>query len=156
MPPKLDLIGIIVRDMPAALNFYRQLGWDIPAAMDTEGQEKRTDGKELAEVPGMWRFLWLLFMQLGRELARDHAEYTRVQDAFAVAMEPMFWRWWKRCEQDARRRLKACLSGSVAVAGLADRERRGYRALAWRGLLDERDGEFTISGDAWQAFVQDA
>ncbi|MBK8034275.1 MAG: VOC family protein [Anaerolineae bacterium] len=37
MPPKLDLIGIIVRDMPAALNFYRQLGWDIPAAMDTEG-----------------------------------------------------------------------------------------------------------------------
>ena len=93
---------------------------------------------------------------LGRELARDHAEYTRVQDAFAVAMEPMFQRWWKRCEQDARRRLKACLSGSVAVAGIADRERRGYRALAWRGLLDERDGEFTMSGDAWRAFVQDA
>lgn len=37
MPPKLDLIGMIVRDMPAALAFYRQLGWDIPADMDTEG-----------------------------------------------------------------------------------------------------------------------
>lgn len=37
MQPKLDLVGIIVRDMPAALNFYRQFGWDIPAAMDSEG-----------------------------------------------------------------------------------------------------------------------
>jgi len=37
MPPKLDLMGMIVRDMPAALAFYRQLGWDIPADMDTEG-----------------------------------------------------------------------------------------------------------------------
>lgn len=31
--------------------------------MDTEDQEKRTDGKGLAEIPGLWRFLWLLFMQ---------------------------------------------------------------------------------------------
>lgn len=37
MNAKLDLIGIIVRDMPAALAFYRQLGWDIPAEMDKEG-----------------------------------------------------------------------------------------------------------------------
>lgn len=37
MQPKLDMIGIIVRDMPAALNFYRQLGLDIPADMDKEG-----------------------------------------------------------------------------------------------------------------------
>lgn len=37
MQPTLDLIGIIVRDMPAALAFYRHLGWDIPADMDTEG-----------------------------------------------------------------------------------------------------------------------
>lgn len=35
--PKLDLVGIIVKDMPSALNFYRQLGLDIPAAMDSEG-----------------------------------------------------------------------------------------------------------------------
>ena len=37
MPAKLDLIGIIVQDMPAALAFYRHLGWDIPAEMDSEG-----------------------------------------------------------------------------------------------------------------------
>jgi catechol 2,3-dioxygenase-like lactoylglutathione lyase family enzyme len=37
MQPKLDLIGMIVRDMPKALAFYRQLGWDIPAELDKEG-----------------------------------------------------------------------------------------------------------------------
>jgi catechol 2,3-dioxygenase-like lactoylglutathione lyase family enzyme len=37
MNAKLDLIGIVVRDMPAALAFYRLLGWDIPAEMDKEG-----------------------------------------------------------------------------------------------------------------------
>lgn len=92
---------------------------------------------------------------LGKELSREGAEYTRVRDAFAVTMEPMFQRWWKRCGPDARRRLKACLSESVAIRGLTDRERRGYRALAWRGLVDERDEEFTMCGDAWRAFVQD-
>lgn len=35
--PKLDLIGIIVKDMPSALKFYRALGLDIPAEMDSEG-----------------------------------------------------------------------------------------------------------------------
>ena len=35
--PKLDLIGIVVKDMPASLAFYRLLGMDIPAAMDSEG-----------------------------------------------------------------------------------------------------------------------
>lgn len=37
MLPKLDLIGIVVRDMPAALAFYRQFGWDIPPELDAEG-----------------------------------------------------------------------------------------------------------------------
>lgn len=37
MPAQLDLIGIIVRDMSASLAFYRQLGLDIPAALDSEG-----------------------------------------------------------------------------------------------------------------------
>jgi catechol 2,3-dioxygenase-like lactoylglutathione lyase family enzyme len=35
--PKLDLIGIVVKDMPASLAFYRLLGMDIPAEMDSEG-----------------------------------------------------------------------------------------------------------------------
>jgi len=37
LQPKLDLIGIVVKDMPKALNFYRELGLDIPAEMDREG-----------------------------------------------------------------------------------------------------------------------
>jgi catechol 2,3-dioxygenase-like lactoylglutathione lyase family enzyme len=40
--PQLDLIGIIVRDMPAALAFYRQLGWDIPPELDSEGHAEIT------------------------------------------------------------------------------------------------------------------
>lgn len=35
--PKLDLIGMVVKDMPAALAFYRLLGMEIPAEMDSEG-----------------------------------------------------------------------------------------------------------------------
>ena len=31
-----DLIGIVARDMPASLRFYRLLGLDIPANLDTE------------------------------------------------------------------------------------------------------------------------
>lgn len=37
MPAKFDYIGIIVKDMPKALAFYRALGWEIPAEMDGEG-----------------------------------------------------------------------------------------------------------------------
>jgi catechol 2,3-dioxygenase-like lactoylglutathione lyase family enzyme len=42
MQPKLDLIGIVVEDMPRALAFYRALGLDIPAAMDSEGHAEVT------------------------------------------------------------------------------------------------------------------
>lgn len=37
MNPQLDLIGFVVKEMAAALKFYRQFGWDIPAEMDNEG-----------------------------------------------------------------------------------------------------------------------
>jgi uncharacterized glyoxalase superfamily protein PhnB len=37
MPPSLDLIGIVVKDMATALAFYRALGLPIPAALDSEG-----------------------------------------------------------------------------------------------------------------------
>jgi uncharacterized glyoxalase superfamily protein PhnB len=33
---KLDVVGIVVADMPRALAFYRQLGLDIPADADAE------------------------------------------------------------------------------------------------------------------------
>ena len=37
MPPRLDLVGIIVQDMAASLAFYRRLGFDIPPEADSEG-----------------------------------------------------------------------------------------------------------------------
>lgn len=51
MQPKLDLIGVAVRDMPRALAFYRALGWDIPAEMDAEGHVEYT-------LPNGLRFAW--------------------------------------------------------------------------------------------------
>lgn len=37
MKAKLDLVGIVVKDMPKALAFYRAVGLDIPAELDSEG-----------------------------------------------------------------------------------------------------------------------
>jgi len=50
MPPRLDLIGIIVRDMAKSLAFYRRLGFDIPPEADTEGH--------VEAVAGGLRFAW--------------------------------------------------------------------------------------------------
>ncbi|NNJ48607.1 MAG: glyoxalase [Acidimicrobiia bacterium] len=44
MPPRLDLIGLIVQDMARALAFYRRLGFDIPAEADTEGHVEAMAG----------------------------------------------------------------------------------------------------------------
>jgi hypothetical protein len=49
--------------------------------------------------------------------------------------------------------LKRCLDQPVAIAGLDDDARRGLRWLAGRGLLDERDGHFTITASLWREFV---
>jgi len=42
MTLKLDMVGIIVKDMPKALAFYRALGLAIPAEMDKEGHVEIT------------------------------------------------------------------------------------------------------------------
>ena len=36
MDLRLDLVGIVVRDMRASLGFYRQLGLDIPEGAEDE------------------------------------------------------------------------------------------------------------------------
>ena len=36
MAPRLDLVGLIVKDMAASLAFYRRLGFDIPSEADGE------------------------------------------------------------------------------------------------------------------------
>ena len=51
MKPKLDLIGIVVKDMPSALKFYRTLGLDIPTEMDSEGHVE-------VKLPGGLRLAW--------------------------------------------------------------------------------------------------
>jgi len=45
MPPRLDLIGIIVQDMAKSLAFYRRLGFDIPSEADTEGHVEAVIGR---------------------------------------------------------------------------------------------------------------
>ena len=44
MPPHLDLVGLIVKDMAASLAFYRRLGFDIPPEADGEGHVESTTG----------------------------------------------------------------------------------------------------------------
>jgi catechol 2,3-dioxygenase-like lactoylglutathione lyase family enzyme len=51
MTPQLDLIGIVVDDMAAALAFYRRLGLDIPATADGEDHVEVT-------LPGGLRLAW--------------------------------------------------------------------------------------------------
>ena len=46
-----DLLGIVVRDMPAALKFYRLLGLDIPANLDIEPHVEFV-------LPGGFRIAW--------------------------------------------------------------------------------------------------
>ena len=48
---KLDLFGMVVKDMAASLKFYRLLGLEIPAEMDSEGHVEVT-------LPGGLRLAW--------------------------------------------------------------------------------------------------
>lgn len=51
MPPRLDLIGLVVRDMKASLDFYRRLGLDLPAGAEGEDHVETT-------LPGGLRVAW--------------------------------------------------------------------------------------------------
>ncbi|MFZ5991032.1 MAG: VOC family protein [Deinococcota bacterium] len=48
---RLDLVGLVVRDMKASLDFYRRLGFDLPAEADREGHVE-------ASLSGGLRFAW--------------------------------------------------------------------------------------------------
>ncbi|TCP25577.1 putative glyoxalase superfamily protein PhnB [Scopulibacillus darangshiensis] len=63
MKVKLDMVGIVVMDMKASLEFYRVLGFDIPEKMNEEPHvEVNQDGVRLAfdkqemakEIYGGW------------------------------------------------------------------------------------------------------
>ncbi|WP_443076050.1 VOC family protein [Streptomyces sp. NBC_01716] len=51
MTPRFDLIGIVVSDMAASLDFYRRLGLDIPADADSAPHVE-------AALPGGTRIAW--------------------------------------------------------------------------------------------------
>jgi catechol 2,3-dioxygenase-like lactoylglutathione lyase family enzyme len=42
MPPQLDLVGIVVSDMRASLEFYRKLGLEIPDGAEDEPHAEAT------------------------------------------------------------------------------------------------------------------
>ncbi len=44
MTPRLDLIGLIVENMSRSLAFYRRLGFDLPAELDSEGHVEASVG----------------------------------------------------------------------------------------------------------------
>jgi len=51
VPPRLDLIGLVVRDMKASLDFYRRLGVEVPAGAESEDHVEST-------LPGGLRLAW--------------------------------------------------------------------------------------------------
>jgi len=51
MTARIDLIGVVVDDMPRALDFYRRLGLEIPAEADSEPHVEAT-------LPGGLRIAW--------------------------------------------------------------------------------------------------
>jgi catechol 2,3-dioxygenase-like lactoylglutathione lyase family enzyme len=51
MAARIDLIGLVVADLPASLAFYRRLGLPIPAGADTEPHVEVT-------LPGGLRLAW--------------------------------------------------------------------------------------------------
>jgi catechol 2,3-dioxygenase-like lactoylglutathione lyase family enzyme len=51
MPPKLDVVGIVVADMGRSLAFYRRLGLNVPPAADAEPHVE-------AGLPGGLRLAW--------------------------------------------------------------------------------------------------
>jgi uncharacterized glyoxalase superfamily protein PhnB len=44
MPPRLDLVGIVVSDMARAIEFYRRLGLDFPDDTENHGHVEATAG----------------------------------------------------------------------------------------------------------------
>ncbi len=51
MKPKLNMVGVVVTNMAKSLAFYRRLGFEIPAAMDSENHVE-------VNLPGGLRFAW--------------------------------------------------------------------------------------------------
>jgi catechol 2,3-dioxygenase-like lactoylglutathione lyase family enzyme len=109
MSPRLDMIGIAVSDMAAALAFYRRLGLAFPEGAESEGHVETTvDGMRVAldsdEVirsfdpnwePGGRGRIGLAFLCASpEEVDRVHAEL--VGEGYQSHLEPFDAFWGQR------------------------------------------------------------
>lgn len=99
--PRLDMIGLVTRDLPAALAFYRRLGVEVPAA---EPDAPHVE----AALPGGMRIAW------------DREDVIRSMDA-----------GWRRPEGGARVALAFLCDSPGEVDGLyAEMAAHGHGHLA--------------------------
>lgn len=92
---------------------------------------------------------------LGDGLWRRAAELDVLFDRFAEAVATDFRRWWERLQPGERELLKQAL-GLLSARDLSEGARIRARALVDRGLLVEKDREFSVTGSAWRRFVESA
>ena len=112
--PRLDMIGIAVSDMAAALAFYRRLGLDFPAGAESEGHVEATvggmrvalDSEEVIrsfdadwEPGGRGRIGLAFLCDSPDEVDRLHAEL--VAEGYASHLEPFDAFWGQRYAQVA-------------------------------------------------------
>lgn len=114
MPPRLDLVGIVVRDMAAALAFYRRLGLEFPEGSENEGHvEAVVSGMRVAldsedvvrsfdegwEPGGRGRIGMAFLCDSPPEVDRLHAEL--VEAGYESHLEPFDAFWGQRYAQIA-------------------------------------------------------
>lgn len=77
-----------------------------------------------------------------------------MEDHFVNAMERVFASWWRELDEREQALLR-WLVPTRAVSECESKERRLVRKLTERGLVCERDGWFSLPGQAWRDFVAD-
>lgn len=94
---------------------------------------------------------------LGDEYQR-HQDLEAAIDAFTVDARPIFQAWWSALSAEQQRLLRTCAMGNPTLREIDDTSRRHLRALASRGLVNERSEErdFTIGPELWRGFVAHA
>jgi catechol 2,3-dioxygenase-like lactoylglutathione lyase family enzyme len=116
MSPRLDLVGIVVSDMAAAVRFYRRLGLEFPEGAESEGHVEATvsgmrvalDAEEVIrgfdpswEPGGRGRIGMAFLCDSPAEVDRLHAEL--VDEGYESHLEPFDAFWGQRYAQIADR-----------------------------------------------------
>ena len=75
MDARLDLVGIVTRDMRASLAFYRRLGLDVPKGAEAEPHAETT-------TPGGLRVAW----DTAELIAEIHPGYTTPSGGHGISL----------------------------------------------------------------------